>query len=112
MSLRDLFWFLCALSLAFAAHNPALALEGPKVTASGSNSLVIKAEGRKGTRVYTPDDSEDYRALVEGEEKATATHEPTAQEKLDQCMGSWDTGTHITKANWRKICERQLSEGL
>jgi hypothetical protein len=36
------------------------------------------------------------------------TTETTAQQKLDLCMRSWDTKTHITKANWRKICERQL----
>ena len=116
---RAFFWLLCALPLAFAPRDPALALEGSKVFAIGSNSLVVKTEGRKGTRVYTPDESVDYGALVEGQEKATATTESTAQQKtestaqqkLDQCMASWDTKTHITKANWRKICERELSDG-
>jgi len=111
MSSRALFWLLCSLLLAFAARDPVLALERSKVSAIGSNPLVVKTEGRKGTRVYTPDDSVDYGALVEGQEKATATTESTAQQKLDQCMASWDTKTHITKANWRKICERELSDG-
>ena len=111
MSSRALFWLLCALLLAFAVRDPVLALEGSKVPAIGSNPLVVKTEGRKGTRVYTPDDSVDYGALVEGQEKATATTESTAQQKLDQCMASWDIKTHITKANWRKICERELSDG-
>jgi hypothetical protein len=34
----------------------------------------------------------------------------SAKEKLDFCMASWDTKTHITKDNWRKICVRELSD--
>jgi hypothetical protein len=111
MSSRTLFWFLCGVPSAFAASDSALALEGSKVFAIGSNSLVVKTEGRKGTRVFTPDESADYSALVEGQEKAAATTESTNQQKLDRCMASWDIKTHITKANWRKICERELSDG-
>jgi hypothetical protein len=33
-----------------------------------------------------------------------------AKEKLDFCMASWDTKTHITKDNWQKICVRELSD--
>ena len=112
MSSRALFWLFCAALLAFAAGDRPLAQGGPTVvTAIGSNHLVVKTGGRKGTRVYAPDESADYKELVEGQEKATATHDATSQEKLDQCMASWDSGTHITKPNWRKICERQLSDG-
>ena len=111
MSSRPLFWLFCAALLAVAAGNRALALEGSTVTAIGSDHLVVKTEGRKGTRVYTPDESADYKALVEGQEKVTETHNATSQEKLERCMESWDSGTHITKPNWRKICERQLSDG-
>ena len=111
MSPWALSWLFCVALLALAARDQALALDASKATAIGSNPFVVKTEGRKGTRVYTPDETQDYKALVEGEEKALATHEPTPQEKLDQCMASWDTKTHITKANWRKICERQLSNG-
>ena len=71
-----------------------------------ANRLVVETEGRKGTRVYTPDESE----VVEGQEKATAAHDAASQEK--QCMASWDSRTHITKPNWRKICERKLSDAL
>lgn len=111
MSTHTLFWFFCALLLILSARDPALALEGARGFSAGSSSLVVKAQGRKGTRLYTPDQSVDYGALVEGQEKAAATHDATSQDKLDQCMASWDTGTHITQANWRKICERQLSDG-
>jgi hypothetical protein len=34
----------------------------------------------------------------------------SAKEKLDFCMASWDTKTHITNDNWRKICVRELSD--
>ena len=110
MSPRALLWLFCAAPLAFAADH-ALGLEASKITAIISDPVVVKIEGRKGTRIYTPDETQDYKALVEGEEKALTTHESTPQEKLDQCMASWDTKTHITKANWRKICDRQLSDG-
>jgi hypothetical protein len=109
MSSRALFWLWCALPLAFAARDSALALEGSKVFANGANSLVVETEGRKGTRVYTPDDSEGYDPLAE-EEKATATHEPTTEERIDQCMASWDAETHITKSGWRLICQRQIKD--
>ena len=111
MSSRALFWLFCAALFAFAAGDRALALERSTVTAIGSNHLVVTTGGRKGTRVYTPDESADYEALVEGQEKVTATHDATSQEKLERCMASWDSATHITKPNWRKICERQLSDG-
>jgi hypothetical protein len=39
-----------------------------------------------------------------------AETEGSANEKLDFCMASWDTETHITKNNWRKICVRELSD--
>jgi hypothetical protein len=113
MSIRTLLWLLGALALALAAGNSASALEATKGVATASEGVVVKTEGRKGTRVYTQDQSVDYGTLVEGQEKAaaTATGDATSNQKLDQCMASWDTGTHITQANWRKICERQLADG-
>ena len=111
MSSSSPLWLFCAALLAVAAADRAVALERSTVPSIGSDHLVVKTEGRKGTRAYTPDESEDYKALVEGQEKATATDDVTSQEKLERCMESWDGGTHITKPNWRKICERQLSDG-
>ena len=96
MSYRAL---LSAALLAIAGQ--ALALESSKLTANSSNPLVTKIEGRKGTRIFTPD----------APEQITTSHEQTSKEKIDLCMESWDTKTHITKADWRKICERQLSAG-
>jgi hypothetical protein len=28
------------------------------------------------------------------------------QETLAQCMGYWDAGTHMSKAEWRRACQR------
>jgi hypothetical protein len=65
-------------------------------------TALAEPSGRKGTRNYRPDG-------------ATATDTPDTQtstiprdEKLQQCMETWDPGTHITKAKWREICIRQL----
>jgi hypothetical protein len=110
MSIRTLFWLVSALLL-HAAREPVFAFEGTAGFVTGFKGLVVNAQGRKGTRIYKPDSSADYGALVEGQEKAIAPPDATSQEKLEQCMASWDAGTHITKQNWRKICERQLSNG-
>ena len=50
------------------------------------------------------------RTRPEGQEKAAATHEPTAEERLEECMASWDDKTHITKSSWRQICQRQIKD--
>ena len=108
MSSHTRLWLFCALPLLIAARDPAFALDASKVLATTFHPLAIKTEGRKGTRLYRPDESADYDALVEGEEKVTGTHEPTVEERLDQCMASWDAETHITKNSWRQICEREI----
>ena len=69
MSSRALFRLFCAPLLVLAARAPAIAFEGTKGFRAGSNSLVVKTEGRKGTRVFTPDDLGDYGAFVEGQER-------------------------------------------
>ena len=61
MLCRTLFWLVSALVL--AAPRPTYALEGAAEWAAGSGSLVVKAEGRKGTRLYMQDQSADYGAL-------------------------------------------------
>jgi hypothetical protein len=105
-------WISCALFATFAVRGPTLALEGSKSFAAAANGLVVKTEGRKGTRLYRPDDTEDYDALTEAQEKgaATATHEQTPEERLEECMRSWDDKTHITKSSRRLICQRQIKD--
>jgi hypothetical protein len=107
---RTFLWPLCALPLVLPARDPAFALDVSTVFATGFHPLVIKTEGRKGTRLYRPDDSEGYDSLPEAEEKATATREPTTEERMDQCMASWDAEAHSTKSGWRLICQRQIKE--
>jgi hypothetical protein len=99
MSTRTFLWLLCAALLGLA--DQALALDPSKFTTNSRSTVVSKIEGRKGTRIYTPDTLEP----------TTTSHEQNSKEKIDECMASWDAKTHITKAAWRKICERQLSEG-
>ena len=110
LACRTFLWPLCALPLVLAAHDPAFALDASKVFATGFHPLVIKTEGRKGTRLYRPDVPDEEGDLTEAEEKAAAAHEPTVEERLDQCMASWDEKTHITKSSWRLICQRQIKD--
>jgi hypothetical protein len=32
----------------------------------------------------------------------------TKQQRLSQCLESWDAGTHMTKREWRRTCERPV----
>jgi len=109
-SFRPLPWFLPALLVVATSNEPALAWQASVLFATGPNPLIVKIEGRKGTRLYRPDASVDNGALVEGEEKATGNRDATSQDKLEQCMASWDSGTHITKSSWRLICQRELKD--
>jgi hypothetical protein len=68
-------------------------------------SPLIEPVARKGTRAYTA-----------GDEAATLPAVPSIaspssnDEALDQCLSTWDAGTHISKSKWREICVRQLKE--
>jgi hypothetical protein len=33
-----------------------------------------------------------------------------AGKNIEECMGTWDAGTHMTKKEWRATCERSLSQ--
>jgi hypothetical protein len=57
---------------------------------------------RKGTRNYVPD---TYS------ERASEDPSPASEaQALEDCMATWDEGTHISKSNWRDICHRQIKE--
>ena len=79
---------------AFAAP---LGADGPD-----ANPMLEQAQ-RKGTRNYRPDGTAPPAADA-GSQASTVSKD----EKLDQCMDTWDKGTHITKSKWREICLRQL----
>lgn len=65
--------------------------------------VALAEEVRKGTRNYRPDGS--AAAITETPAAASTV---SRDEKLQQCMDTWDKGTHITKPKWREICIRQL----
>ena len=69
-------------------------------------SPIIEVQARKGTRLYSPDGTGAAPTLPAD----TATQAQSAEEALEQCMNTWDTGTHITKSKWREICQRQLKD--
>jgi hypothetical protein len=108
---RNLHWFACATLVSAGATNPALALHGSHVltTSSYARVYVVEIEGRKGTRNYAPDNAGAATEPTDTTSSRADTSE-TRQERIEQCMASWDSKTHITKSSWRKICERQLSE--
>jgi len=87
-----------------AAVGAARALEGSKIFTTSINPLVVKIEGRKGTRLYRPDPDEAAAAA----KWETAHSDQTANKKLDDCLASWDAKTHLAKSNWRQICEREI----
>ena len=66
-------------------------------------SPVVEQAQRKGTRNYRPDGTAPPAADAGSQASAVSKNE-----KLDQCMDTWDKGTHITKSKWREICLRQL----
>jgi hypothetical protein len=69
-----------------------------------AGTALAQAEARKGTRNYRPDGA----ATVIPEAPAATDGTVSRDEKLTQCMETWDKGTHITKSHWRDICLRQL----
>jgi hypothetical protein len=93
------------VALCTAQVGPA-ALARPLPLAPFDASPVIEVQARKGTRLYTPDGTGTAPVAPAD----TATQAQSAEEALEQCMNTWDTGTHITKSKWREICQRQLKD--
>jgi hypothetical protein len=104
---------LRASLLALFATQAVIAVADPLATDPATDpfapSTSADTAGRKGTRNYRP-----------GEDAATTTPSISAtlkpdsisdEEKITQCMETWDKGTHITKSKWHEICKRQLNDG-
>jgi hypothetical protein len=94
------FVVLCAAQVGHAALAGSPIAETPP----GATPIVEPA-ARKGTRAHTPDGTETAVPAVTPQTKA-----PASSDALDQCMGTWDAGTHISKSKWREICIRQLKD--
>jgi hypothetical protein len=98
------FVVLCVAQVGHAALAGSPIAEAPP----GATPLVESA-ARKGTRAYRPGD--DAAAAVPAlPALPPQTKAPAGSDALDQCMGTWDAGTHITKSKWREICIRQLKD--
>jgi hypothetical protein len=92
--------------LAIAIVAPPLgvgALAAPLGASSQDANTLVEQVQRKGTRNYRPDGAE-----AAGTDAGSPTTTISRDEKLTQCMATWDEGTHITKSKWREICLRQL----
>lgn len=96
--------------LLIATSFAAAPTEGPAAATSESLAIrphlqqagpaMLKLAARKGTRLYV------------GDEKAAQDRieREKAADPLEACMESWSADTHISKAKWREICQRQLRE--
>jgi len=102
-------WLASVLLLLPVACGPALAFQNSAFAtpSAKTQSSVVKLGGRKGTRSYEP--AVPGAATEPSESEAQSAE--TAKARLDQCIATWDHGTHITPSNWRRICERQLKAG-
>ena len=86
---------LLAAPLGGGAFAAPLGADGPDA------STIVEPAQRKGTRNYRSDGTT-------ATDTTTTTTAASRDEKLSQCMDTWDKGTHITKSKWREICLRQL----
>ena len=100
---RHLPWFASALLVLASASGPATALPGSdplSTVVTRSVSPVVMVNGRKGTRSYEPDDI-GTTALARDDAISSARGE-ARQQRIEECMASWDSRTHITKDDLAK----------
>lgn len=96
--------------LALFATQAAIAAADPLPTDPFAPTPSAESLTRRGTRNYRPGDDTAGTATP----SISTTLKPDSiseEEKLTQCMETWDKGTHITKSKWREICRRQLNDG-
>ncbi|HUJ38751.1 MAG TPA: hypothetical protein VLW88_13875 [Hyphomicrobium sp.] len=104
---RALRWLAFAPVALAAASAPALAVHVPatrSTIAGTAPSPAVMVAGRKGTRNYAPDDAGSAAAASE----SSSQEQDTEKARLDQCLASWDKGTHISQSSWRQICVREI----
>ncbi len=109
---RPLPRFACTLLVLASVSAPATALPGSDafskiVTRFVSPAVIVT--GRKGTRGYEPDDI-GTTALAKDDASSFAGTPEARQQKIEECMASWDNKTHIAKDDWKKICIRELDD--
>jgi hypothetical protein len=102
LSTRSFLFLVCTLPIG------AEAIAAPVVAqATGDVAQMAEPTARKGTRNYR-----DGEATTPAPADTTTMKSDglSFDDKLTQCMETWDTGTHITKTKWREICKRQLED--
>jgi hypothetical protein len=96
------------LSLVCTLPIGAAAIAAPGVAeATVDVTQLTEPAARKGTRNYRDG---EITAPAPADTTTTKNDGVSIDDKLTQCMETWDTGTHITKAKWREICKRQLND--
>ena len=104
-------WFACTL-LVFATPSEPATAQGTAALSTiiaKLGSPVVMVTGRKGTRNNEPDDI-GAATLAQHDASLSAVTPEARQQKLEECIESWDGKTYITKDDWRKICVRELDD--
>lgn len=105
---RDMTFTRASLSALLLGYVATAAVAAPAVLEPSIDvAQLSEPAGRKGTRNYKAD---DLTATGPSSSTATKTDGLSFKDKLNQCMDTWDAGTHITKSKWREICKRQLED--
>ncbi len=104
-------------AVALTAAGPSLALPGlarsGDAPIAASENHFIGLVARKGTRNYSPEEEGAAAAMPTTTTTTTqdaAPAKPDHAKALEDCMRTWDAGTHITQAHWKDICLRQAND--
>ena len=77
---------------------------GLKATPGGFNGLSLRA--RVWLSIVLSDGH--FRGDQKSEDEEPAVHH--GSERLTDCLKRWDAGSHLTKTQWRRTCERVRTE--
>jgi hypothetical protein len=73
---------------------------GPVIESSGGGS------SRTGTGAATGVGGAALTGSTLDSQSANPSRPGGGGESLQACMGFWDSGTHMTRAEWRRACQR------
>jgi hypothetical protein len=76
---------------------------------SQSPGPVIESSGGGGSRTGTGVGSAALSGSALDSQSANPSRPGGGGESLEACMGFWDSGTHMTRAEWRRACQRTLN---
>jgi hypothetical protein len=58
------------------------------------------------TKTATSSDDVSTGSIVD----SAAEQKAKRERQFDDCIAMWDAGTHMTKKQWRRTCQRQLDD--